>query len=74
MIVERTGTKQANSKTIEKWLAYLEELHAGSAHRFLRPEIRERVYRYLLGLLNDVRRKNALASCSDVEHSSIADV
>ncbi len=28
------------------------------AHRFLRPEVRQRAYRYLSGLLGEVRRKN----------------
>ncbi len=55
---EQRGTGQASSKTIARWSAYLEELHARIAHRFLRPEIRARAHRYLLGLLADVRRKN----------------
>jgi hypothetical protein len=33
---EQTGTGQASSKTIARWSAYLEELHARIAHRFLR--------------------------------------
>jgi SRSO17 transposase len=37
----------------------LEELHARIAHHFLRPEVRQRAYRYLTGLLADVRRKNS---------------
>src|SRR3712207_7837526 len=53
------GNERANSKTIEQWSAHLEELHARIAHRFLRPEVRERAYRYLRGLLADVRRKNS---------------
>jgi SRSO17 transposase len=56
---EHTGTGQASSKTIARWSAYLEELHARISHRFLRPEVRERAYRYLSGLLADVRRKNS---------------
>jgi len=58
MIAEKTGTEQASSKTTERWSSYLEELHARIAHRFSRPEVRERAYRYLTGLLGDVRRKN----------------
>ncbi len=58
MIAERTGTERASSRTIARWSAYLEDLHARIAHRFLRPEVRERVRRYLTGLLADVRRKN----------------
>ncbi len=38
---------------------YLEELHSRIAHRFLRPEVSQRAYRYLTGLLADVRRKNS---------------
>jgi SRSO17 transposase len=58
MSAEQTGTGRASSKTIARWSAYLEELHARIAHRFLRPEVRQRAYRYLTGLLGDVRRKN----------------
>lgn len=59
MIAEQMGTKRANSEAIERWSAYLEELHARIAHHFLRAEVRERAYRYLSGLLADVRRKNS---------------
>ena len=38
---------------------YLEDLHARIAPRFLRPEVSQRAYRYLSGLLADVRRKNS---------------
>jgi SRSO17 transposase len=34
-------------------------LHARIAHRFLRSEVSQRAYRYLSGLLADVRRKNS---------------
>jgi SRSO17 transposase len=53
------GTERASSKTIERWSAHLEELHSRIAHHFLRPEVRQRAYRYLGGLLADVRRKNS---------------
>ncbi len=59
MIAQQMGTESVNSKTIERWSAYLEELHSRIAHRFLRPEVRERAYRYLSGLLADVGRKNS---------------
>src|SRR3712207_6672974 len=59
MIAQQTGTERANSKTIERGAAYLEELHSRIAHRFLRPEVRARAYRYLSGLLGEVRRKNS---------------
>jgi SRSO17 transposase len=58
MIARHMGTEQASSTPIEKWSVYLQELHARIAHRFLRPEVRARAYRYLAGLLGDVRRKN----------------
>jgi SRSO17 transposase len=59
MTVEQTGTQRARSKTIEQWSAYLKELHEHIAHRFLRPEVRARAYRYLSGLLDEVGRKNS---------------
>ena len=59
MIAQRTGAEQAGSPAIERWSAYLEELHARIAHRFLRPEVRARAYRYLAGLLGEVGRKNS---------------
>jgi SRSO17 transposase len=40
------------------WSASLEGLHARIAHRFPRSEVRERVRRYLSGLLGRVERKN----------------
>jgi len=59
MIAQQMGTESANSNTIERWSAYLKELHSRIAKRFLRPEVRERAYRYLSGLLADVERKNS---------------
>jgi SRSO17 transposase len=59
MSAQQRGAERANSKTIERWSAYLEELHARIAHRFLRPEVRARAYRYLSGLLGEVGRKNS---------------
>ncbi len=59
MIAEQMGNERANSKTIEQWSAHLEKLHSRIANRFLRAEVRERAYRYLTGLLADVRRKNS---------------
>jgi SRSO17 transposase len=59
MIAQQTGTEQAGSPAIERWSIYLEELHARIAHRFQRPEVRARAYRYLAGLLGEVRRKNS---------------
>jgi SRSO17 transposase len=59
MIAEQMSTERAVSETIEQWSAYLEELHARIAHHFPRAEVRQRVYRYLSGLLSDIRRKNS---------------
>ncbi len=44
--------------TMGDWWASLEGLHARIAHRFARAELRERVRRYLSGLLERVERKN----------------
>ncbi len=44
--------------TIDRWADTLAELHARIAHRFARAEIRERVGRYVAGLLGRVERKN----------------
>ncbi len=57
-IARLSGTEQVESKTIERWSAYLEDLHSRIAHRFSRPEVRARAYRYLVGLLADLGRKN----------------
>jgi hypothetical protein len=78
MSAQQRGAERANSKTIERWSAYLEELHARIAHRFLRPEVRARAYRYLSGLLGEVGRKNSWqmaeaigeARSRGVQHSS----
>ena len=44
--------------TIHRWSKTLGELHRRIGHRFSRSEARERVKRYLLGLLGKVERKN----------------
>jgi SRSO17 transposase len=59
MIAEQSGNERANSKTIERWSAYLEEVHSRIAEHFSRPEVRQRAYRYLGGLLEVVGRKNS---------------
>lgn len=48
----------AIDSTVEQCSAYLEDLHDRIAHRFRRPEVRERIRRYLSGLLGEIRRKN----------------
>ena len=45
-------------EALTRWSAALAELHARIAPRFWRPEVRERVGRYLTGLLARVERKN----------------
>ena len=44
---------------VERWPKALGELHARVAGRFLRPEVRQRAYRYLTALLGRVERKNS---------------
>jgi len=44
--------------TVGRWAVALGELHERVGHRFARSEARERVKRYLLGLLGQVERKN----------------
>jgi SRSO17 transposase len=58
-IAEQMSSERATSKTIERWSAYLDERHSRITHRFLRPEVRARAYRYLSGLLGEVGRKNS---------------
>ena len=43
---------------VGQWSETLEKLHGRIARRFVRSEARERVQRYLLGLLGRVERKN----------------
>jgi SRSO17 transposase len=43
---------------LENWPEYLKDLHIRISHRFRRPEVRERVQHYLVGLLGNARRKN----------------
>ena len=59
MNAAQIGTERVSSKLIEQWSGYLQELHACIAHHFLRPEVRARAYRYLAGLLANIKRKNA---------------
>jgi SRSO17 transposase len=58
-MTEGTGLDRPVFTAVEQCSAYLEELHARIAHHFQRPEVRARAYRYLLGLLADVRPKNS---------------
>jgi SRSO17 transposase len=49
---------QVRRDEVEGWRAGLAALHARIAGRFRRREVRERVHRYLTGLLERVERKN----------------
>jgi hypothetical protein len=44
--------------SVGRWAEALEELHGRIAHRFVRSETRERVQRFLLGLLGRTERKS----------------
>src|ERR671933_2642607 len=55
---ESSRKEQAEVETIQQWAAGLDRLHARVAHRFRRPEVRQRARRYLQGLLGSVERKN----------------
>jgi SRSO17 transposase len=57
MVPTEPELRTANS-TVERWSAYLEDLDARIAPRFRRPEVKERVQRYLVGLVAEIRRKN----------------
>src|SRR3712207_5680033 len=48
----------ARSAAVAGWSAALEELHGRIASRFARSEARQRVRRYMMGLLGRVERKN----------------
>lgn len=47
---------------VSQWSVALEQLHGRIARRFARSEVRERVQRYLVGLLGRVERKNGWQS------------
>lgn len=49
----------AATSATERWSGYLEDLHTRIAPRFRRPEVKERVRRYLAGLLAEIGRKNS---------------
>jgi SRSO17 transposase len=52
-------TEGSELAAVERWPDALGELHARVAGRFLRPEVRQRAYRYLTALLGRVERKNS---------------
>lgn len=60
MSVHKHGeTEGSELAAVERWPEALGELHVRVAVRFLRPEVREQVHRYLTGLLGRVERKNS---------------
>ncbi len=56
MAITRTVPDEVTA--LERWAVALADVHARIAHRFRRVEVRERVRRYLAGLLARVERKN----------------
>jgi SRSO17 transposase len=58
MIADDHQTGGGEFAAIERWPEALGDLHARVAGHFRRPEVRQRVYRYLAGLLGRVERKN----------------
>jgi SRSO17 transposase len=49
---------RCSGSALDRWADTLAALHARIAHRFARAEVRERIGRYLAGLLGRVERKN----------------
>jgi SRSO17 transposase len=58
VIAEKRKTGGGELAALERWPDALGDLQARVAGRFLRPEVRQRAYRYLAGLLRSVERKN----------------
>src|SRR5205823_14977028 len=56
--MEAYGTQAGEVAAIGRWSETLEDLLARLAQRFRRVEVRERVRRYIVGLLDRVERKN----------------
>jgi hypothetical protein len=52
--------RQSELAAFERWPKALDELHARIVRRFLRPEVKERAYRYLARLLGRVERKRTV--------------
>ncbi len=59
MAAEKPQSAGDELAAIDRWPQALGDLHARVAHRFRRAEVRERVRRYLAGLLGRVERKNS---------------
>ena len=57
--MEIGGTPAAEFAALDQWTEALAEVRRRIAHRFRRVEVRERVGRYLVGLLGRVERKNS---------------
>src|SRR3712207_3965419 len=54
----RAVPSDLTGRAFDRWSDMLADVHARIAHRFARAEARERVARYLAGLLGRVERKN----------------
>ena len=59
MVAEKPQSGGDELAALDRWPEALSNLHARIAGRFRRPEVRERVRRYLAGLLGRVERKNS---------------
>ena len=59
MAAEKPQSGGDELAALDRWPEALGNLHARIAGRFRRPEVRERVRRYLAGLLGRVERKNS---------------
>lgn len=59
----------AGRDEVEGWRAGLAALHARIAGRFRRSEVRQRVHRYLMGLLDRVERKNGWQLAEHLDES-----
>ena len=59
MAAEKPHSGGDELAALDRWPEALGNMHARVARRFRRPEVRERVCRYLAGLLGRVERKNS---------------
>src|SRR5579859_3168375 len=58
MVAERCESADASALVLGAWATALDRVCVRIAHRFTRAKVRERVRRYLAGLLGRVERKN----------------
>ena len=65
-----TTRERVAGSVLDRWAEGLAALHGRIAHRFARAEVRERVGRYLAGLLGRVERKNGWQLAEAIGESS----